>query len=101
MEEGDGNDRPANEAHAKKKKGVFHDRRGKREYTSNARTGSEQKTSSVVRETGNDGSMTTRIPTPRPAYAAKKITKADLDKTLGYERWDKIKSVKKSKRLEH
>ena len=56
---------------------------------------------SVVRSPGNDGSITTRIPTPRPVYATKKITKAHLDKTLCYERRDKIKIVKKSKRLEH
>ena len=101
MEEGDGNGQPANEAPAKKKKGVFHGIRGKRKYTRNARTGSEQNTLYVVRAPGDDGSITTPIPTPRQSYAAKKITKADLAKTLRYERWDKIKSVKKSKRLEH
>ena len=70
----------------KKKKVVFHGRQGKRKYTCNARTGSDQKTLSVVRAPGNDSSITTGIPTPCQAYAAKKITKADLDKTLGYER---------------
>ena len=55
----------------------------------------------MVRSPGNDGSITTRIPTPRPVYATKKITKAHLDKTLCYERRDKIKIVKKSKSLEH
>ena len=36
-----------------------------------------------------------------PAYAAKKITKADLSKTLRYVRQDKIKIEKESKSLEH
>ena len=84
MEEGGGNDRPANKAPAKKKKGVFHGRGGKRKYTRNAQTGSEQKTLSVVRVPDNDDSITTRTPTPRPAYAAKKITKVDIAKTLRY-----------------
>ena len=83
MEEGDGNDRPANETPAKKKKGVFHGRRGKLKYTRNARTGSEQKMLSVVRAPGNGGSITKRITTPHTVYDAKKITKAYLDKTLG------------------
>ena len=80
---------------------MFHGRRGKRKYTRNARTGSYKKTSSVVRAPGNGKSITTRTTTPRPAYAAKKITKSDLANTLRYEHWYKIKSVKKSKRLEH
>ena len=101
MEEGGGNDQTANEAPANKEKGRLHGRRGKRKCTCNARTGSEQKTSSVIRAPGNDESITTRTPTPCPAYAAKKITKADLSKTLRYERRDKSVSVKKSKRLEH
>ena len=82
MEEGDGNDRPSNKSPAKKKKGGFHGRRGNRKNTRNARTGSEQKTSSVVRAPGNDKSITSRKPTPRPAYAVKKITKADLAKAV-------------------
>ena len=98
MEEGGGKNRPANKAPEKKKKGVFHVRRGKRKYTCNARTGSEQKTSSMVIVSVNDGIITTHIPNHRPAYDAKK---AYLDKTLGYKRRDKIKSVKNSKRLEH
>ena len=101
MEEGGGNDRPANKAPAKKKKGRFHGRRVKRKYTRNSWTGSEQKTSSVVRAPGNGDIITTRTPTPRPEYAAKIITKADLSNTLRYERQDKSASVKKSKRLEH
>ena len=80
----------------KKKKGVFHGLRVNHKYTHNAQTGSEQKTSSVVRAPGNDESINTFTPTPRPAYAAKKTTKADLAKTLRYERWDKSVSVKKS-----
>ena len=80
---------------------MFHGRRGKRKYTRNARTGSDQNMSAVVSAPGNDESINTRTPTPRPAYAANKITKADLAKTLRYERRDKIKSMKKSKRLEH
>ena len=96
MEEGEGNDRPANEAPAKKKKSVFHGWRVKHKYTRNARTGSEQKTSSVVRAPGNDESITTRTHTPRPAYATKKITKADLAKTSRYERQDKSVIMKKS-----
>ena len=59
MEEGEGYDRPANKAPAKKKKGVFYGRQGKRKYTLNARTGSDQKTSSVVRAPGNDEIITT------------------------------------------
>ena len=70
-------------------------------YTRNARTGSDQKTSSVVRAQGNGENITTCTPNPRPVYAAKKITKADLAKMFCYERRDKIKSMKKSKRLEH
>ena len=101
MEEGGGNNRPANKAPAEKKKGVFHGRRVKRKYTRNARTGSEQKTLFVVRAPGNGGSIPTRTPTPRRAYSAKKITKADLANLLRYERQDKIKIVKKSKRFEH
>ena len=62
---------------------------------------SEQKTSSVVRALGNDDSITTRSPNPRPAYDAKKITKADLAKTLHYKRQGISVSVKESKRLEH
>ena len=56
---------------------------------------------SVVIAPGNDEIITAFTPTPRPAYAAKKITKADIAKTLRYKRRDKIKSLKKSKRLEH
>ena len=101
MEEGYENDRPVNKAAPKKNKGGFHGRQGKRKNTRNDWTGLEQKTSSVVRAPGNDESITTRTHTHRPAYAAKKITKADLAKTLRYERRDKLVSVKKSKRLEH
>ena len=103
MEEGYGNEQPDNEApeKKKKKKGGFHGRRGKRKFTRNARTGSEQKTSSVVRAPVNYESITTRTPTPCPAYAANKITKADISKTLRYERRDKSVSMKKSKRLEN
>ena len=89
MEEGDGNDRPSNDAHVKKNKGGFHVIRVKRKFTLKDWTGSEQKTLSVVRAPGNDYSITTRTPTPHPAYSAKKITKADLAKTLCYERRDK------------
>ena len=78
MEEGGGNNRPANEAPAKEKKGVFHGRRVKPKYTRNAWTGSEQKTLSVVRALGNDESIPTRTPTSRPEYAAKKITRQIL-----------------------
>ena len=85
----------------KKKKGGFHVRRVNRKYTRNPRMGSEQETSSVVRALGNYEIITTRTPTPRPAYASKKITKTDLAKTLRYKRRDKSVSVKKSKRLEH
>ena len=92
MEEGDGNDQPANEAPAEKKKGVFHGRWGNRKYTCNARTWSEKKTSSVVRAPGNGESIATRTPTPHPAYASMKTTKADLANMLGYERRDKIKA---------
>ena len=55
----------------------------------------------MVRALGNDESVNTHTPTPRTAYADKKITKADLAKTLRHERQDKSVSVKKSKRLEH
>ena len=48
----------------------------------------------VVMENGKIPYMCT--PTPRPAYAVKKITKADLAKTLRYKRRDKSVSVKKS-----
>ena len=54
----------------------------------------------MVRAQGNDESITTRTPPTLPAYAAKKITKENLAKTLRYERRDKSVSVKKSKRLE-
>ena len=101
MEEGYRNYQPVNEAPAKKKKGVFHCIRGKRKYIRNAQTGSEKKTSSVVRAPGNDESIIKRTPTPCPSYDAKKITKAHLAKRLRYKCWDKIKSAKKSKRLEH
>ena len=102
MEEGGRNYRPANEATGKKNnKGGFHGRWGNLKYTRNAQTGSEQKTSYVVRAPGNDESITTRSPTPHPAYAAKKMTNAYLAKTLRYKRQNKSGSVKKSKRLEH
>ena len=101
MEEGGGKDRPANEATAKKKKGGFHGRRGKRKFTCNAQTESKQKMSSVVRAPGNDAIITTRTPTPRTVYAANKIIKSDLAKTLRYGRQYKSVSVNKSKRLEH
>ena len=55
----------------------------------------------MVRAPGNDESIYTRTPTPRPVYATKKIIKPDLAKTLLYKRRDKSVSVKKSKRLEH
>ena len=89
MEEGGENDRPANEAPAKNKKDGFHGRQVKRKYTRNAQTGSEQKTLSMVRAPGNDVIITTLTISPRLEYAAKKITKAYLAKTLRYERWDK------------
>ena len=72
MEEGGGKDRPANKAPAKKKKGGSHGIRGKRKYTRNARTGSEQNTSSVVRAPGNDESITTRTPTPAHSIPPRK-----------------------------
>ena len=55
----------------------------------------------MVRALGNDESITTRTPTPRPEYATNKITKEDLAKTLRYECRYKSVSLKKSKRLEH
>ena len=53
----------------------------------------------MVRAPGNGEIITACTPTPRPAYAAKKITKADIAKTLRYKRRDKIKSLKKSKKV--
>ena len=63
MDGGYGNDEPVNKAPAKKKKGGFHGRQGKRKFTGNNQTELEQNMSSVVRELGNDASITTRKPT--------------------------------------